>query len=278
MLRKLVGSSSPFADRFPPPATQWTLEYLTHHSELVAHVLDDPDLLGLFASDGKLPRGYGVGYDERVVEYPWLFAQQPAERTLDAGSTLNREDILERILPRLGRLHVVTLAPEPLSYTDLGVSYVYADLRDLPYREGYFDTIVSLSTLEHVGMDNTKYGAARETGGDPRAALRQALAELERVLAPNGKILVSVPYGAREDHGWLRQFDAEDVQGLVSAATAVTSSVAVFAYSSKGWQRSSLEGAAGAQYRNYLEYPEPVEDLAAAARAVACIRLDYGSS
>jgi hypothetical protein len=43
----------------------------------------------------------------------------------------------------------------------------------------------------------------------------RALAAIERVAA--GRLLLSVPYGRREDHGWLRQFDREDVKALCDA-------------------------------------------------------------
>ncbi len=172
----------------------------------------------------------------------------------------------------------MTLAPEPLSYPDLGVSYVYADLRDLPYRDGYFDTIVSLSTLEHVGhgQHEVRSRSARPEATRVRLCDRRSPSS-SGCLHRTARMLVSVPYGAREDHGWFRQFDADDVRELIAATTSTPSSVAVFAYSSKGWERSSLESAAEARYRDHRETPELADDLAAAARAVACIRLDYGS-
>ena len=59
-------------------------------------------------------------------------------------------------------LHVVTLAPEEEAYPFLDVSYLFADLRRLPLRDETYDRVVSMSTLEHVGMDNSYYGAGGE--------------------------------------------------------------------------------------------------------------------
>jgi Methyltransferase domain len=160
-------TSTSFRDRFPPPERPWTHEYVDVHRRLVSEVLDDPALVKAFGAGGPLPSGYGVGIDERVVEFPWLFAQHLRGRTLDAGSALNHAHILDRVLPRIDELHVVTLEPEDLAFTERRVSYVYADLRDLPYKDGYFDSVVCLSTLEHVGMENTRYGVAAPRSNDP---------------------------------------------------------------------------------------------------------------
>jgi hypothetical protein len=91
-----------------------------------------------------------------------------------------------------------------------------------------------------------------------------------RVTAPGGHILVTVPYGRREDHGRLRQFDPQDIEKLL-AGLGGDPSVAVFDYSESGWQVSNLDGAAEKRYRDFLADPSPVPDRAAAARAVVCV-------
>jgi SAM-dependent methyltransferase len=268
--RRLRGE---LARRFPRPTAQWNEEYARGHADLVSFLLGDDDTLTLFAEAGRLPRGFGVGYDERVVEYPWLLAQRPRGRVLDAGSTLNHAHVLGRLLPQLDALEIVTLAPEADAFPELGITYAFADLRELPYEDGSFDTVVSLSTVEHVGMDTRVYGADEPRAEDPRAEARRAVRELRRVAAPGGTVLVSVPYGVPSDHGWFRQFDRGDVEDLATAAAPASVSVAVYRYASDGWQVSSLEGAADAMYWDHHSDPERPADGAAAARAVACLRL-----
>jgi SAM-dependent methyltransferase len=251
----------------------WTEEYIDHHRALIDRVLGDPATLELFEGDRALPAGYGIGLDERVIEYPWLSAARPRGRALDAGSTLNHAYILDRFLPRLDSLTIVTLSPEPYSFPEKGAEYVYADLRALPFPDDHFDVVISLSTLEHIGMDNSIYAAGAGRAEDPSAERGRAVRELRRVLRAEGRTLVSLPYGRAEDHGWFRQFARHDVERLVDAFEPAEHEIAVWLYTGAGWRRSDLDEASSASYRNYHANPAPVEDLAAGARAVACISM-----
>jgi SAM-dependent methyltransferase len=209
--------------------------------------------------------GYGLGASERVIEIPWLLSKRPSGRALDAGSSLNHPEFLDRLEPLVEQLHVITLAYEGVAYPERGISYTFDDLRDLPYRDGHFETVISISTLEHVGMDNTAY-AGRTQGAaasnDPVEDTARAIRELVRVTRPGGRLLVTVPYGERQDLGWQRQFDLADIEFLLSTAAPSESEVTVYRYHSSGWALSGLEEAADAQYRE-----------AVGAEAVACISM-----
>src|SRR5687767_2233922 len=48
---------------------------------------------------------FGEGYDERVVEYPWMLARLgTGDALLDAGSTLNNEQLLPLAARRYQRI------------------------------------------------------------------------------------------------------------------------------------------------------------------------------
>jgi SAM-dependent methyltransferase len=268
-----LGRKDDLAARFPPVDRPFDADYGARRTALVCEALDRPELLACFRADRRLPGSYGVSFDERVVEYPWLFAAELRGRMLDAGSTLNHPELLDRLAPRIRSLAIATLAPEAAASTQHGISYVYADLRELPFEDGWFDTVACLSTLEHIGMDNAVYGVEESRAPDPDAELERAVAELRRVLAPGGLLLVTVPYGVAEDFGWFRQLDAAGIQRLARSLGADERDLTVFAYHRRGWQRSDLREAAGARYRDYRHDPAPAQDLAAAARAVACIQV-----
>lgn len=255
-----------WARRFPPTEPV-TLAYDATHRALIASLLASEDWRRIFASDAQLPEGLAGAYDERAVEYPWLFSRGLRGRVLDAGSVLNHRHVVEAILREVDELTIATLAPEPVAFISMAVSYLFADLRDLPLRDDWFDEVVCLSTLEHVGMDTAIYGADTPRAADPQAEAAQALRELLRVVKPGGRVHVSVPFGRREDLGWLRQLDREDVDGLFELAGVAPAAETVFLHSPAGWRRTTAVEAAEASYNLG---PARDEDMAVAARAVLC--------
>ncbi len=63
-----------------------------------------------------------------------------------------------------------------------------ADLCNLQFADRSVQSISCMHTIEHVGLG--RYGDPIDPNGD-----KQALAELERVVAPNGSLLIVVPVG-----------------------------------------------------------------------------------
>jgi SAM-dependent methyltransferase len=271
-----LGWRDSFAYRdYPDPGKPYGARYWRKHREFVRRALADPALIATFRERRPLPAGHGVGLDERAVEFPWVMARAPRGRVLDAGSALNHAHVLDALMPRVRELTVCTLAPEERSFPERGVSYVYADLRALPFRDGWFDDVVSVSTLEHVGMDVERWGAAAAAASEPGPELDKALSELRRVIRPGGRLLLTVPFGVRQDLRWMRQFDRADVDALLAAAAPADHQLDVFAYDRGGWRLSSMEDAKDARYQvdNRPADDPATEDLAAAARAVACLEL-----
>ena len=78
----------------------------------------------------------------------------------------NHPIILERMMPRVESLTITTFT-EKETNSALGQAYVTADLRELPFADESFDTIVCVSTLDHVGMDNSAYGSTEPRSQDP---------------------------------------------------------------------------------------------------------------
>ncbi len=255
-----------WARRFPPTEPM-TLEYNATHRALIRALLESDEWRALFAGNAQLPAGLGVGYDERIVEFPWLFSHGLRGRVLDAGSVLNHRHVVEAILEEIGELTITTLAPEPVAFISMAVSYLFADLRELPFRDGWFDEVVCLSTLEHVGMDTAIYGADTPRAADPQEQAAKALRELLRIVKPGGRVHISVPYGQSEDLGWLRQLDRAEVDDLFTRAGASRREESVFLLTPEGWRRSTAAEAAAATY-NLGSARAP--DGAVAARAVLC--------
>jgi SAM-dependent methyltransferase len=229
---------------------------------IVDAALADPDTRRAFESGERLPRHYAAEWPERAVEYPWALVRLgTAQDVLDAGATFNHAAILPRLSDR--RLTITTLAPEARHYPERGVSYVFADLRELPFRNDAFDLALCISVLEHVGMDNRVYGHTAAPSGSPRAESRRAVSELARVIRPGGRALLSVPYGQRMNMGWQRQFNREDLEDVLNAVGQTASRLTVYRRdNANGWQVSSLEAAAQGSYGD-------------GAHAICCVELTF---
>jgi len=89
-----------------------------------------------------------------------------------------------------------------------------------------------------------------------------ALAELRRVLAPGGRVLLSVPTGAEEDHGWFVQLPVAMWRELFADAGFEVAEDETYELVAEGW-RSSRNEAAGLRYG----------ERGPAASAVYCVEL-----
>jgi SAM-dependent methyltransferase len=256
------------ARRRKPFTTGYTAYKERHIARLLAARRFDPQ---------QFEPGYGMRLDERIVEYPWLFSRLPtrAGRLLDAGSTLNFEFLLDQEALRTKQIVIMTLAPERhRERMRAAVSYVYGDLRSTGFRDSWFDWVASLSTLEHVGFDNTRFYTpdAANLPAAPGAYL-DVVAELHRVLRPGGTLYVTVPFGRHRDHGWLQVFDAAMVDTVLTTFRPAAFVEHHFRYEHDGWRPSSRTESREATYFDYHAGAKYDDDYAAAARAVVCLEL-----
>ncbi|MDX6472322.1 MAG: hypothetical protein QOK22_1138 [Gaiellaceae bacterium] len=181
--------------------------------------------------------------DERALEIPWCLARYDGERrVLDVGYAFAEPAYLAGLVA----LGAAELAGADLAEADVpGLRPVVGDVRSLPVDDGAFDLVFCISTLEHVGRDNGVYAvdAPRDEQGD-EAALR----ELHRVLARNGRLLVSVPTGERDDQGWQLQRTPDDWVAVFEGAGFLVFEDELYVRDSDGWRTARLDEAKGAQY------------------------------
>lgn len=263
----------------------WSAGYHFYKEKLIIQALSD-ETLEHFRSNEPLSPNYGIGIDERCIEYPWLLAYLPtsAKCLLDAGSILNHDFILNHPVFNNKKIHILTLAPEGNCFWQKGVSYLYDDLRNTPLRNDYYDAIICLSTLEHLGCDNTIYTQNKTYKDDNPEDFILAIKELHRILKPGGSLLLSVPFGVYRHFGLFQQFDRKLLDRAIDAFDASEVVESFYRYTSEGWQLATAADCAKCEYVEWIakvwqqqqQLPTTIPkepDLAAAARAVACVKL-----
>ena len=251
----------------------WTPGYFEYKWENIARAIHDDDIITSCKEGKSLPNKFGTGIDERIVEYPWLLASMPEgpARTLDAGSALNFETILDHPRLKNKNLTIVNLNSEPNCFWRRGISYVFADMRTLPFLPNTFDVITCVSTLEHVGMDNTAIYIKDATYKENKKEdYLIALAELRRVLAPGGKLFLTVPFGTFGNFGFFQQFDREMLRKLTTTLGSEKCSMTFYAYTNGAWQISTEAECVSTEYAIAAKAKTDTS-LPAAAGAVACL-------
>ena len=250
----------------------WSLGYYTAKKRTIENAIDG----GLLRNGKPLPPGYGARLDERVVEYPWVYARLSSHpgAVLDAGSALNHLFLLERPPVSSAELTICTLSPEKRCYARKGISYVYDDLRHSRFAPQSFDTIISISTIEHIGLDNAMlYTDDASKAESDQSGYRAAVREFRRLIRPNRDCFITVPYGRAANHRWFQVFDARMIENILADFNPSASEIEYFGYSPDGWRCVRAEDLSEATFFDIHERKEYDADFAAGARGVACMRL-----
>lgn len=208
-----------------------------------------------------LAPGHPGGPDttERAVEIPWVLSRWSGEgRVLDLGYAYAAGYYLSAVAALgIPELHGVDWSAAAVP----GMLRTRGDLRALPYRAGAFDLVLCISTIEHVGLDNARYGMGPNAG---RSGDALVLREIERVLHPGGRLLITVPFGRAMDESWFVQYDRARWERLVGSSSLLETERDIFHLTEAGWVRT--------------EDVKTAEELvygagAPAARAVLCAAL-----
>lgn len=253
----------------------WSNGYHEHKWQEIEKTLGNPEIIEKFNIFKGIAE-FGVGIDERIIEYPWIFANlsKGAKTLLDAGSTFNHKIIIEQPLVKTKDLSIVTYFPERPNFNEQRVSYVYADLRDIPFKNSHFDEVVCHSTLEHIDMDNSMYGYAK--GSDVVVVKNyeylKVIEELQRVLKPSGTVLITVPYGSFENHVFFQQFDKEMIDKIKTYFVNFgTVDDCYFKYLPTGWTMSNQQECDDCKSYNPHTGIGKGTDNAAHSRAICCL-------
>jgi len=255
----------------------WSSGYSEYKEQALLATFGDARLMERFRTGTALPAQFGERLDERIVEYPWVFSHLDTGDGLifDAGSTFNKDFLLATPTLEKRKIIVYTLETDWIVLNSR-VSYLFGDLRDILLRDETVSSIVCISTLEHVGF-TYEYGTYSKRNPWPHSQPESfvgAIREFARILKPGGQLLLTVPFGRYEDHGWLQQFDRRRIDQVIEAFGGTVADQTFYAYHPDGWQMASPESCDTVAYFNIHETGGRFDaDYAAAARAVACLHL-----
>lgn len=141
-----------------------------------------------------------LGHGERIPEYTYTFETLRTLRPaalLDVGCVLNNP-IFDRFIPDECEVSFLNPASEPM--VRRRATYFRRTLTE--FAGPKYPFVTCLSTLEHIGFDNTRYGTdLTDEGWDwPQAisCICDSIEHLTKFVGPGGTLLVSCPFGRKE--------------------------------------------------------------------------------
>lgn len=170
----------------------------------------------------------------RVFEYPFALRNWPQKgRVLEVGCTAS-SNILPIALAEKGyEVYGVDLRPFKAKSTNFG--FIVCDARHLPFQEGCFDCVQSISTIEHIGLPSDLKGDSK------------AVREMIKVVKPNGSLIITVPFGKPDTLPDSRIYNAEEIKKLFADLRVCEEEYAI---ENNGiWFKTSHEKAAKADHR-----------------------------
>jgi len=133
----------------------------------------------------KLSSYLGITVSERIVENPWVISNIDLKRgrVLDVGCCYSY--LSHELIRRGYDVYGIDVNPYPQKHSKM--KFYQADVTHTPFPDGYFNRIIAVSTIEHVGLGY--FGDPQQNDGDITC-----MKELNRILKPTGAILMTVPY------------------------------------------------------------------------------------
>lgn len=256
----------------------WSEGYHKHRENSIIEAITNQEVISSFRNK-EIPANYGYRLDERIVEYAWVFANLSKEKSnlLDAGGVFNYDFIVNQEIIKNKELHILTYEPEAKHFPENRISYLFADLRNIPIRDNFYDEISCISTIEHIDMDNSIYGWNKDNKviSVEKKSYEYLIAveEMTRVLKGGGVFLLTFPFGKFENHGFFQQLDSEMLDRILEIMNVKGNAECYFyKYEKEGWQTTTKEDCKEIVSYNPHTGKGKGSDGAAHCRSICCIR------
>ena len=187
---------------------------------------------------------------ERIIEYPILFQyiRTDTKNILDFGCV---EDLLPIHLCSLG-YSVTGLDFRPYPFTHENFKFIQTDILSWNPPSEIFDTVISISTIEHVGL--SAYGDPPCANGD-KVAVEKLLISLKR----NGDLIITLPAGKKCTKRGMRIYDMELIKNLIPNIKLIRFFYKPHRYGD--WRETSSETISALIYDDYYA-ASPVQGVA----------------
>ena len=165
----------------------------------------------------------------RIVEIPWVL-NQLRNHTDDSERILQVWDVL--LKKALDKYEVELVDLDAEESAGLGLKVYKDDIRNVCLPKCYFDIAISISVLEHIGLQGPKF-----PDGD-----RLAIDIISQALKPDGLLFFSVPFGKPVVMETFRVYDAVRLKWLMQDRfTVIEESYLV--WNGFVWQKKSCPDA-----------------------------------
>lgn len=158
---------------------------------------------------GRLRSLVKFAISERIAEIPFalscLSSIPSGGKVLDLGCA---ESIFPLEASYLG-FHVTGVDFRPYPYKHPNLTFLQADIMNLPFDNQSFDAVSAISTLEHIGLGS--YDDPKVTQKPDATALKQ----VARVLKKQGIFILTVPFGKMCPNTHQRVYDQKMIEALL---------------------------------------------------------------
>lgn len=195
---------------------------------------------------------FGLDQNERVIEIPWALSHFKEQvRVLEIGPVAAQENYIEMLQHlNIKELHGLDITEKEVP----GFKMKFEDIRGTTYPANYFDLVLCISTIEHVGRDNKFYNPTKEFDREESGDIK-AIKEMARILNPGGSLLLSVPYGKYNDEGWFVNYSEKYLSRLIDNSNLKLHEERYFNYViGNGWYECDKKDLKEVTYRYGYDY------------------------